>query len=320
MVWIVWKFLSSSLLFWEISGFFCTVVVIAGCVGEYIAEFTDILRGQIAKQKLARLSLIILTAGIAGELLTGIQSSIISGSVIANLGTSVRDARQSADGALADLQAANKRMSEIGQKTRDAAVSAREANDAERELEARATQLGNQLDASEKRLAWLSPRDTLIIERQKEFKKFLSQFKGQKVSVTVCGGQFLPRGDQELMLAASGIRIALRDAAQWQVEGFSFPAITTPLVDQSCPIIGEGASVFIREDSPATERKAAVFLEAILDDVLSQSIPVSNLPIRWFSVNGQPYPSDTIKVEVRMHPMRPTGPSRDDLKLLGIKH
>lgn len=92
----IWSVLSSSLLFWEIAGYVCTFVVILGCVGEYIAEFTSIPRGRKCKHKLSRLSLIILTVGIAGELLTAIRSSQISGEVIADLQTSIRTAKQSA--------------------------------------------------------------------------------------------------------------------------------------------------------------------------------------------------------------------------------
>ncbi|HEV2322833.1 MAG TPA: hypothetical protein VGS10_02660 [Terracidiphilus sp.] len=103
---IVWKFFSSSLLFWEIAGYFSTVVVILGCIGEYLAEFTKVPKDEVAKHKLSKLSLIILTAGIAGELLTAVQSSSISSRVIANLEASVKIANQSAvDAAKAAVRA-----------------------------------------------------------------------------------------------------------------------------------------------------------------------------------------------------------------------
>lgn len=68
----------SSLLFWEIAGYISTAIVILGCIGEYIAEFTCIPKSEGEKHRISKLSLIILIAGIAGELLTAVRSSQIS--------------------------------------------------------------------------------------------------------------------------------------------------------------------------------------------------------------------------------------------------
>lgn len=116
----IWSVLSSSLLFWEIAGYVCTFIVIAGCVGEYIAEFTHIPKADDKRHRISKLSLIILTMGIAGELLTAVRSSQISGQVIAELQTSVKNAKKSASDA-ADA-AAQAKTSADGAKTKADAV------------------------------------------------------------------------------------------------------------------------------------------------------------------------------------------------------
>src|ERR1700722_1832605 len=99
--------LSSSLLFWEIAGYVSTGIVILGCVGEYIADFTRIPKSEDEKHRISKLSLIILIVGIAGELLTAVRASQISGQVISDLQTTVADAKRSALGAADDAIRAN---------------------------------------------------------------------------------------------------------------------------------------------------------------------------------------------------------------------
>ena len=77
--------LKSALGCWELVGYISTGVVFLGCVGEFIAEFTSFSREEDRKHKLSRLSLIVLIAGIAGELLGGVRVSQISGELIANV-------------------------------------------------------------------------------------------------------------------------------------------------------------------------------------------------------------------------------------------
>jgi hypothetical protein len=196
----------------------------------------------------------------------------------------------------------------------EASAVAKKAAELDRQLAATKAQLRTiqqEADQAHNLLAWLAPRDVAITFRKDEFVQYLHQFKGQHIVITVCGGQFIPRGDQELMNTAQALRVAL-PASQWEVQE---PIV----VDESCRTIGEGASVFEREDAPKETREAARTLEAVLDDVLLQTIPVLDVKKEGYSVNGQAYGADDLKVEVRMHPLRPTGPSPDDAKLLRAK-
>lgn len=126
------NFFSSSLLFWEIAGYVCTFVVISGCVGEYFAEFAPIKKSKEWKHKLSKLALIVLTAGIAGELLTAIQASRISGQVISDLEGIVKAARESASDAAADALRAKGASDEAARKADGASdVAARAQGEAQ---------------------------------------------------------------------------------------------------------------------------------------------------------------------------------------------
>jgi len=65
--------LKASLSCWEWFGYISTAIVFLGCVGEFVASFTSLPKSEEAEKKLARLSLIILILGIAGELLAQVR-------------------------------------------------------------------------------------------------------------------------------------------------------------------------------------------------------------------------------------------------------
>jgi hypothetical protein len=113
--------------------------------------------------------------------------------------------------------------------------------------------------------------------------------------------------------------------SEWKMESVpvrntSSPGTLFVVVDDSCGTIGYGASVFIRNDAPERTRDAAKSLQAVIDDVLLQSIPASEMPPRFLSLQNQGdihmLEADVLKVEVRMHPLSPFGPSPDDTNLL----
>lgn len=100
--------LKGALRCWEWFGYISTAVVGLGCIGEFIAEFTSLSKKREAAHKLAGLSLFILIVGIAGELLSGVRTSQISGQLIANIEERAAQAEHEAE-------AANERASQIEQ-------------------------------------------------------------------------------------------------------------------------------------------------------------------------------------------------------------
>ncbi len=77
--------LKSALRCWEWFGYVSTAIVGLGCMGEFIAEFTFFIKSEGGRHKLAKLSLIVLIFGIAGELLSAVRTSDSSGQLIASI-------------------------------------------------------------------------------------------------------------------------------------------------------------------------------------------------------------------------------------------
>src|SRR5258708_2848438 len=97
--------LKAALNCWEWFGYISTAIVFLGCVGEFVAEFTSLPKSKEAVNKVARLSLIVLILGIAGELLSAVRTSQLSGGLVANIEERAGNAEQRAG-------EANKRASE----------------------------------------------------------------------------------------------------------------------------------------------------------------------------------------------------------------
>ncbi|MGB9236863.1 MAG: hypothetical protein WCC04_20835 [Terriglobales bacterium] len=85
--------LKSALGCWEWFEYIATAIVWIGCAGEYVAEFTSLAKSEESKKKLARLSLIVLIVGIAGELLGTVRTSQLSGQLIVNIEHDVETAK-----------------------------------------------------------------------------------------------------------------------------------------------------------------------------------------------------------------------------------
>ncbi len=266
----IWSVLSSSLLFWEIAGYVCTFVVILGCIGEYIAEFTGIPKSDERKHRISKLSLIILTMGIAGELLTAIRSSQISGEVISDLQTSVRDAKQSATVAADAAKRANTAAGEA--KTKADAVGV-EADKLDSRIDASNKQL-DEVDAKrmqlEKELAW---RD-LTPEQIKAMVAVLSSSPESRVIVGVTPS------DPEVRQYALAF-FPVFGQAKWSIVGFKendFGVTVIPSNSPSIPLNGVmPVGVTIRCGAKSCAATARVLHQALC--AAGIIAPVSDFPV-----------------------------------------
>jgi hypothetical protein len=79
--------LDSALWWWELGEYASEAVVILGCAGEFIAEFTDLFaRGdERKKRRVSKASLLILMIGLAAGLVCLMRATILSGKIIASL-------------------------------------------------------------------------------------------------------------------------------------------------------------------------------------------------------------------------------------------
>jgi hypothetical protein len=88
--------LKAALNCWEWFGYISTAIVFIGCIGEFVAEFTSLPKSKESRDRLARLSLIVLILGIAGELLGQVRTSELSGPLIADTEEHAGNAEQKA--------------------------------------------------------------------------------------------------------------------------------------------------------------------------------------------------------------------------------
>jgi hypothetical protein len=97
--------LKSTLYGWECVEYASTTVVLIGVVGEFIAEFTKfaVLRG--LKDRIGKVSTLILIVGLSGELIALIRTSSLSGQLIAYVegqsAQAIKDAASASDRAAA---------------------------------------------------------------------------------------------------------------------------------------------------------------------------------------------------------------------------
>lgn len=170
--------LKATIHCWEWFGYVSTTVVGLGCIGEFIAEFTSVSKNERWKHKVSRLSLIILIFGIAGELLSAVHTSNLSGELIANIEQKAGEANDRA--------------------TANEAEAAQLRKDAEAEQLARVE--------IEESIAWRR----LTKEKQSLIAFHLNRFKGQPASL------WYNVGDREAEVFAFDIGEALQNA-KWRV-------------------------------------------------------------------------------------------------------
>ena len=244
--------LASSLLFWEIAGYISTGVVILGCIGEYAAEFTRIPRDDDHKHKISKLSLIILTAGIAGELLTAVRSSQISGHVISDLQTAVRDARSAAHDA--------GQFAIVAQSAAGGAQIKADAVDKKADaLNERLNLASSKLGTIEGRLIKREPRANRLEDkaRRDKFQAALAPFKGQKFGIRFCAGE-----DNEMdQLDAQLLTVIWAGDTRWKLVGDAQLGIKTNMM--ACK---PGILLFIDQHSSSTSQHAASALHKALED------------------------------------------------------
>jgi hypothetical protein len=192
--------LKSALGCWEWAGYISTGVVFIGCVGEFFAEFTRFPAEEKKKRKLARLSLILVIAGIAGELLSTVRASQLSGLVIANVEAQAGDAKTSAEGA-AD---AASRAKSFAQQAEGYATKANEKVDSFRLQIAQANERAAKAEKAteDERLARvkieekLAPRH-LTLEQQQVIARQLRRSPSQQVSIWSYGEDLEIKGFTE---------------------------------------------------------------------------------------------------------------------------
>lgn len=286
--------LRSALGCWEWAEYISTGVVFVGCVGECFAEFTRFPATEKKKRKLARLSLILVIAGIAGELLATVRTSQLSGLVIANIEEQAGDAKTSADKA---AQAADRANSSARQANIEAKVAKERAEDVGKQ----AAELRKQNLELAQKLATIEKGSFPRHLRQKEFAEKLKLFKSFPVLVETISDF---EAERTAVLINTGIGMA-----GWQVnpvrvrtdsaiiEDFFFPGV---MVEMNC---GNEPGLDLLNSSFEERKRSFELFKACTD--ATESL-LGGLRENGIEARGPRYgnmPHNTIRVRVALKPV-----------------
>jgi hypothetical protein len=85
--------LSSAAEFWENAGYLATSIVVLGVVGEAVADLTTWIRGERRRKLTEKLSVLLLIAGLAAEILAQVQSNNKNSLIIGALNKEASEAQ-----------------------------------------------------------------------------------------------------------------------------------------------------------------------------------------------------------------------------------
>jgi hypothetical protein len=245
--------LDRLLSWWESAEYVAEAFVILGCVGEFIAEFTEI-RTLGWRRQLSKISLLVLIAALAIELGALVRTNGLSGREIALLNGIAADARIRAANAEATAKGFDSQIAEAQRVTaeaqREAEIAKEDASKADERAaanEEEAARLGKA--AEDEKLArvkiekQLAPRTLNDSDRQtisQQLRPFAPSFSGRKVKVSSY------TGDAEGIVFSLEI-IDILTRAGIDVEPIVGRAMSVGLVDMGVRVTGPIADeMFIR--------------------------------------------------------------------------
>src|SRR5712664_1903758 len=138
--------LATSLSRWELAEYISAGLVTIGCIGEYVAEFTDWLTSGVRerKERLAKRSTLLLIAALSLEVVCLVKTNSLSGMLIGSLSEKAEKADSSANTALSNSGLALDQSSKATASASNALVLAdgarREADSFEKDIVSAKTQ------------------------------------------------------------------------------------------------------------------------------------------------------------------------------------
>jgi hypothetical protein len=209
--------LARSLSRWEWAEYIFCGLVTVGCLGEYVAEFTDWLtKGkEERKEPLVKGFTILLILALSAELVCLVKTNTLSGMLIGSLAEQAEKAAGDAALAIDRSKQAVTLSEEAKQTTKSLADKVasigKEADAVTRRLETASRQLGT----LEQRVRAQSPRWRLLEGRKATFIGALKPFAGQRVTVVRCGLMSAP---EPYNLEQDLLEFLGKQGAGWAVE------------------------------------------------------------------------------------------------------
>jgi hypothetical protein len=291
---------------WESVEYAAEAFVILGCVGEFVAEFTRLLPNEPAdrRNQCSKVSLLLLIAALAIELVALVRTNVLSGQEIARLGAQAASANERAS--RLEVQAASFRAD--AERSRAAIASAQteaaKANEraAKNELEAatlkvEAARLRKTAEDEatarikvEENVRRQGSRGTLLNKPHMGKDSSIQAYNGQAVSIFLCDDKI---GNEEEFATGMALWVELSQVAKWNA--------AMPMWIE-CG--GSGISIFVNPSASRNTRSAAEALAAATRKSLlsfGQEGPmVAEYRPEW-SLIPKPPTQDTIVVLINRH-------------------
>ncbi len=159
--------LESSLVFWDWAGYISTTLVFIGVVGESVIELTNWVKLPERSRRIGKISTLILIVGLAGELISTVKISGVTGEITANLKREAGDAKKSADNAADAASRAKASAQQANDEAEKAKLVAGKAKALATEAEAQAIEAGKQTrktaasKAARSRSPWRPPNSSM---------------------------------------------------------------------------------------------------------------------------------------------------------------
>lgn len=238
--------LTKELSHWEDAEYVFSTLVTVGCLGEFVAEFTDWFTMGVTERKdrFAKYSTLLLIGSLAFELLCLVQTNRISGQVIGSLDENAKEASKKSQQAISDADSAI-------EKSKTAMESAEKASDKANSALNSSVQANNEAGSAKRRadelkeyLAQLAtPREIILGERDGDHVERAARFSEvKKYPDTIAVVQWIP--EYEPQMYALHLAEALQDSG-WKI------VLTNP--QQSLipyEFISEGVRVITPEPYP----------------------------------------------------------------------
>ncbi|MGB7760013.1 MAG: hypothetical protein WBL61_09300, partial [Bryobacteraceae bacterium] len=237
------SFLDAALGTWEIVEYIAEGLVLAGCVGEYFSEFTEI-RTEEWRGGLGKLSLLILIAGLTVELGALIRTNSLAGQEIALLNGVAADARVRA--ASAEVTAKGFDL-EIAGARKDAEVAKEGAAKANERASINEKEAERFKYENLKLEAEIQPR-ALTLEQQRDMGHALLPLAGQKATIISLATD--PEGYQLGEQIRAAFELAHRDVRDMNGKGIGGPS----------GLVGISVNYWLTENAANAVKKALVSL------------------------------------------------------------
>jgi hypothetical protein len=250
------SFLAESLSRWELGEYTSEALVIVACAGELVADFGRKCLTRAHRDRVERLSTILLVAALSASLICLVRTNELSGSVIGSLGVKAEDADRRAKTALTD--------SGTAQQEADAVAMQADA------LTLRMKGASRTLGQLEQDIVAQGPRWRLLKKAAPELTKQLAPFAGQRAELFICGR--LGSQDGETLSTWGAIANILDSDVVSGAAGAKWKLVPTNLVffDRGCSPgggqpLGQGVVVMVsKRASQATMDAAKALGEGLL--------------------------------------------------------